>query len=57
MATPGRLIDILEMGKINFRRCTYVVLDEADRMLDMVSANFSLLFSRSTFATLEAGRE
>jgi len=35
VATPGRLIDILEMGKVNFRRCTYVVLDEADRMLDM----------------------
>jgi superfamily II DNA/RNA helicase len=35
VATPGRLIDILEMGKTNFRRCTYVVLDEADRMLDM----------------------
>ena len=57
MATPGRLIDILEMGKINFRRCTYVVLDEADRMLDMVSDDFSFLFRRSTFATLEAGRE
>jgi len=35
VATPGRLIDILEMGKTNFRRCSYVVLDEADRMLDM----------------------
>ena len=23
------------MGKTNFRRCSYVVLDEADRMLDM----------------------
>ena len=23
------------MGKTNFQRCTYVVLDEADRMLDM----------------------
>ena len=23
------------MGKTNFRRCTYLVLDEADRMLDM----------------------
>merc|ERR1712106_868063 len=35
VATPGRLIDILEMGKVNFKRCTYVILDEADRMLDM----------------------
>lgn len=35
IATPGRLIDFLESGKTNLRRCTYCVLDEADRMLDM----------------------
>merc|ERR1712210_198982 len=35
IATPGRLIDILEMGKTNLRRTTYLVMGEADRMLDM----------------------
>ncbi|XP_028036285.1 ATP-dependent RNA helicase p62 isoform X1 [Bombyx mandarina] len=35
IATPGRLIDFLEKGTTNLQRCTYLVLDEADRMLDM----------------------
>lgn len=35
IATPGRLIDFLQRGATNLLRCTYLVLDEADRMLDM----------------------
>ena len=35
MATPGRLIDFLESKVTNLRRVTYLVLDEADKMLNM----------------------
>eukprot|EP00756_Hemistasia_phaeocysticola_P004705 Hpha_TRINITY_DN12965_c0_g1::TRINITY_DN12965_c0_g1_i1::g.164381::m.164381/K12823/DDX5, DBP2; ATP-dependent RNA helicase DDX5/DBP2 len=35
VATPGRLNDFLEERTTNVMRCTYLVLDEADRMLDM----------------------
>lgn len=35
VATPGRMIDMLECNATNFLRVTYLVLDEADRMLDM----------------------
>jgi len=35
IATPGRLLDFLECGAINLKRTTYLVLDEADRMLEM----------------------
>ena len=35
VATPGRLLDLMNQGYITFRDLKYVVLDEADQMLDM----------------------
>lgn len=35
IATPGRLIALLQMGAVNFKHLQHLILDEADRMLDM----------------------
>ena len=35
IATPGRLLDCLESSYAVLNQCNYVVLDEADRMIDM----------------------
>ena len=34
VATPGRLLDLLDQKKTNLRRVTYMVVDEADQMME-----------------------
>lgn len=60
VATPGRLLDFLDKGYMTFDEIRYVVLDEADRMLDMgfkpaiekIMEHETMVASVSVFITL-----
>ena len=57
IATPGRLNDFLKMGAVRLRSILYLVLDEADRMLDMgyVSAVWKCAETYTGLATSPRG--
>jgi ATP-dependent RNA helicase DDX5/DBP2 len=44
IATPGRLIDFIDTNVTNMKRVTYLVLDEADRMLVSHPSFFNNMF-------------
>jgi ATP-dependent RNA helicase DDX41 len=35
VASPGRLVDLLEKGRLRLDRCVYLAMDEADRLVDL----------------------
>ena len=45
VATPGRLKDMLKKQRITLDLCTYLCLDEADRMVDLGAPRPSLISS------------
>ena len=48
MATPGRLVDSIERKIVDLSKCYCLVMDEADRMIDMGFERFEQSFRQIT---------
>ena len=46
IATPGRLISHMQLGNLDLSHCSFFVLDEADRMLDMGFSDDIMLIAK-----------
>lgn len=53
IATPGRLISHLQIGNLDLSRCSFFILDEADRMLDMGFSEDILTIAKGLPATCQ----
>lgn len=53
IATPGRLISHMQIGNLDLSRCSFFILDEADRMLDMGFSEDILSIAKGLPATCQ----
>jgi len=57
VATPGRLVDLLKKNKVDLSHVKYLVLDEADRMLDMgFEHQIRQIVEKEGMTSIEEGR-
>ncbi|CAG0885338.1 unnamed protein product [Cyprideis torosa] len=48
IATPGRILDLIEKGVAKMDKCKTLILDEADKLLSQLRINQSIIFCNST---------